>query len=80
MESLALMVFILFCAVLLCGPAAVLLAYYRRHVLALLFGGAALMLGFYWFGTVVTAAKWLGAGAALLGLWALLKATGDIFS
>lgn len=79
MESLALLVFVIFSAVFLCGPIAVLLAYNKWHILSLFVGGVAIWLGVYWFATVFTWAKYLGVVSALLGLWALLKATGDMF-
>lgn len=79
MESLALLVFVIFCAVFLCGPIAVTLAYCKLPILALLVGGLAVFLGVYWFGTVFTWAKYLGMLSAGLGLWALLKAAGDLF-
>lgn len=79
MESLAFMVFFIFCAVFLCGPIAVALAYGKWTIPALIVGGLAIWLGVYWFATVFTWAKYLGVVSALLGLWALLKATGDMF-
>lgn len=79
MESLALLVFVIFCAVFLCGPIAVALAYSKWHILSLLVGGLAIWLGVYWFATVFTWAKYLGVVSALLGLWALLKTTGDMY-
>lgn len=79
MESLALLVFVIFSAVFLCGPIAVGMAYLKWTLPALLIGGLAIWLGVYWFATVYTAAKYLGVVSALLGLWALLKATGDMF-
>lgn len=79
MESLAFLVFIIFCAVFLCGPFAVILAYLKWTIPALIVGGLAILLGAYWFGTIYTWFKYLGVVSALLGLWALLKATGDMF-
>lgn len=79
MESLALLVFVIFCAVFLCGPIAVLLAYLKWTLLALIVGGLAIWLGVYWFATVYTWAKYLGVVSAGLGLWALFKATRDMF-
>lgn len=79
MESLARLVFFVVIAVFLCGPLAVGLAYFKWSIPALLVGGLAIWLGIYWFATVFTAAKYLGVVSALLGLWALLKTTGDMF-
>lgn len=79
MESLALLVFVIFSAVFLCGPIAVGLAYLKWTLPALLVGGLAIWLGVYWFATVYTWFKYLGIVSALLGLWALLKASGDVF-
>lgn len=79
MESLALLVFVIFCAVFLCGPIAVTLAYFKWRILSLIVGGLAIWLGVYWFATVFTWAKYLGVVSALLGLWALLKTTGDMY-
>lgn len=79
MESLALLVFVIFSAVFLCGPIAVGLAYLKWTIPALLVGGLAIWLGVYWFATVYTWFKYLGIVSALLGLWALLKASGDVF-
>lgn len=79
MESLGVLVFVIFCAVFLCGPIAVGLAYLKWTIPALIVGGLAIWLGVYWFATVFTWAKYLGVVSSLLGLWALLKATGDMF-
>ena len=79
MESLAFLVFVIFSAVFLCGPIAVLLAYLKWPILALIVGGTAIWLGVYWFATVYTWAKYLGVVSAGLGLWALFKATRDMF-
>lgn len=79
MESLALLVFVIFCAVFLCGPIAVGLAYFKWRILSLIVGGLAIWLGVYWFATVFTWAKYLGVVSALLGLWALLKTTREMF-
>lgn len=79
MESLALLAFVIFSAVFLCGPIAVGLAYLKWTLPALLVGGLAIWLGVYWFATVYTWFKYLGIVSALLGLWALLKASGDVF-
>lgn len=79
MESLAFMVFVIFSAVFLCGPIAVGLAYMKWAIPALIVGGLAIWLGVYWFATVFTWAKYLGVVSSLLGLWALLKTTGDMY-
>ena len=79
MESLALLAFVIFSTVFLCGPIAIGLAYLKWTIPALLVGGLAIWLGIYWFATIFTWFKYLGIASALLGLWALLKASGDIF-
>ncbi len=78
MESLGLLVFVLFCGVFLCGPFALGCAYLRWNWLAVLIGCVALMLGIFWFATVFTWFKWLGVISAFMGFLALLKATGDM--
>lgn len=79
MESLALLVAGLFCAVLLCGPAAYTLAVLRFYILAIIVAGMAIWLGVYWFATVYTWAKYLGILSAGLGVLALLKVTDKLF-
>ena len=79
MESLALLVFVLFCAVFLCGPIAYLLAWWRFNILAILVAGMAIWLGIYWFATIFTWAKYLGLLSSILGLLALLKVTDNFY-
>lgn len=79
MESLARIVALIFCAVFLCGPIAVGLAYLKWSIPALLVGGLAILLGAHWFATVSTSIRYLGVLSIGLGLWALLKATGEMF-
>lgn len=71
MESLALLVFIIFSAVFLCGPLAIALAVQHRGVLAVLLAGVAIWLGIYWYVTVYTWAKYLGVLSAGCGLYAM---------
>lgn len=78
MESLGVLVFVLFCAMFLCGPIALGLAYARWNWLAIFIGCVAIMLGIQWFAGVYTWFKWLGVISAFMGLLALLKATGDM--
>jgi len=79
MESLALLVFGLFCAVFLCGPIAYVLAWRHFNILAILVAGMAIWLGIYWFATIFTWAKYLGLLSAILGLLALLKVTDNFY-
>jgi hypothetical protein len=78
MESLGILIIVLFCALFLCGPFALILAHYKFRILALLVGCLAIWLGIFWFATIFTAAKWLGIISALCGLFALLKVAGDL--
>jgi hypothetical protein len=77
-ESLAFLVFVMICAVLLCGPVALGLAYARWNVLAVLVAAGACWLGIYFFVTVYTAFKYLGLVSAGAGLWAMYKAARNI--
>jgi hypothetical protein len=78
MESLAFMVFLIVCAVLLCGPIAALCAINRWHVLAVVIGALSCWLGIYFFVTVYTSFKYLGLVSAGLGLWAMYKTARNI--
>lgn len=71
MESLAFLVFILFCALILDGPLAILFANQRWHILAILAGAIACWLGIFWFVTVYTWFKYLGLVSAACGLYAM---------
>jgi len=73
MESLALLVFFIVCAVMLCGPFAVFFAVQRWNLLAVFVGALACWLGIYFFATVYTSFKYLGLVSAGLGLWAMYK-------
>jgi len=79
MESLALLVFGIFCAAFLCGPIALGLAYGKFNVLAAIAAIIAIWLGIYWFATIYTWAKYLGVLSALCGLLALLKVAGNFY-
>lgn len=72
-DVLALSAFMLVSAVYLCGPIALILAWNRWHLLAVLLGAASCWLGIYFFVTVYTAFKYLGLVSAGLGLWAMYK-------
>ena len=74
MESLALLVFVLFCAVFLCGPLALMLAVSRWSLIAVIVAAFACWLGIYWFLTVYTWARYLGLLSAGCGLYALYYA------
>jgi hypothetical protein len=78
MESLALLVFLIVCAAILCGPIAAVCAVNRLHVLAVMIGAVACWLGVYFFVTVYTAFKYLGLVSAALGLWAMYKTARNI--
>lgn len=71
MESLAFLVFCLFVAVNLCGPGALLAAYLHYDVLAAITGGFAVLLGWQWFSTVYTWARYLGLLSLLMGVTAI---------
>jgi len=73
MESLAFLVFLVVCAVILCGPVALLLAFTRWNILAVIVGACACWLGIHFFVTVYTSMKYLGLISAGLGLWAMYK-------
>lgn len=79
MESLALLVFGIFCVVFLCGPLALGLAYGKFNILAAIVALIAIWLGIHWFATVYTWAKYLGILPALFGLIALLKVAGNFY-
>jgi hypothetical protein len=79
MESLALLVFALFCAVLLGSPLAYLLAVLKRNWLAAFLAGLSIGLGMYWFAVVVTPAKYLGVVSGCIGLLALLKVASNYY-
>jgi len=78
MESLALLVFFLVCAVFLCGPVAAIAAANKFNVLAVIIGALACWLGIYFFVTVYTSFKYLGLVSAGLGLWAMYKTARNI--
>lgn len=78
MESLAFMVFVIFCAVFLCGPIAIGLAYNKLNILAVIIAAFSCWLGIYWFITVYTWAKYLGLISAGLGLYAMYIAAHNI--
>lgn len=71
MESLALVVFVIFCAVFLCGPVAVLLAVNKWSLLAVIVAAVACWLGIYWYLTVYTLFKHLGLVSVACGLYAM---------
>jgi hypothetical protein len=78
MESLAFMVFLIVCAVLLCGPIAAIFAVKKWSIAAVLVGACACWLGIYFFVTVYTSFKYLGLVSAGLGLWAMYKTARNI--
>lgn len=73
MESLALMVFIIWCCVFLCGPAAALCDYFNRPIAASLLALAAIWLGVFWFAHVFTWPRYLGLFSAAIGLYVVWR-------
>ena len=73
MESLALMVFVLWCLVFLSGPLAVLADYYDRQLLAGLLATSSIWLGIFWFVHTYTWAKYLGLFSAAMGLYVVWR-------
>lgn len=73
MESLALMVFFIWCAVFLCGPLGVLADYFNRPLLAGIFATSAIWLGVFWFVHTYTWPKYLGLFSAGMGLYVVWR-------
>lgn len=71
MESLAMMVALIFLAVLTTGPAAAWLAMRHYKLASLFVSAAALMVGIHWFIAVPTFMRFIGLGTALLGVFAI---------
>ena len=71
MESLAFLVVCLVVAMNLCGPGALVAAHYRYDVIAAFIGGLAVLLGWQWFTTVYTWARYLGLVSLGMGLVAI---------
>ena len=71
MESLAFLVVCLVVAVNLCGPGALVAAYYGYDVLAAIVGSFAVLLGWQWYSTVYTWARYLGLLSLVMGLAAI---------
>ena len=72
MESLAFLVFVLFSALFLCGPVAIVLLYFKQLILASLLALISIWLGIFWFVHVYTWFRVLGlisAGCGLYVLW-----------
>lgn len=78
MESLAFTVFLIVCALYLCGPLAVICAHLRWNIAAVLIGAAACWLGLFWLVTVYTWFKYMGLVSAGLGLYAMYKAARNL--
>jgi hypothetical protein len=75
-ESLAFLVVCLVVVTNLCGPGALLAAYYGYDVLAAVIGGLAIMLGWQWYSTVYTWARYLGLLSLAMGagaIWLVFK-------
>ena len=78
MESLAFLVFVIFSAVFLCGPAAIVLSVNKLNILGIILAAISCWLGIYWFVTVYTWAKYLGLFSAACGLYAMYLAARNI--
>lgn len=78
MESLAFMVFLIVCAVYLCGPIAALCAVKKWSIAAILLGAVACWLGIYFFVTVYTWFRFIGLASVGFGLWAMYKSARNI--
>ena len=73
MESLALLVFVLWCCVFLSGPAAVVLDYLNKPILAGLLATSAIWLGLFWCVHVYTWARYLGLFSAAMGVYVIWR-------
>jgi hypothetical protein len=77
-DVLAISVFLLFCGLFLNGPIAIILAYARWNIVAVLIGACSCWLGIFWFVTVYTGWKYLGLLSAACGLYAMYKTARNI--
>jgi len=73
MESLAVMVFVLWCCVFLCGPLAVLFNYLNRPLISAILALASIWLGIFWFAHVFTWPRYLGLFSAAMGLYVVWR-------
>lgn len=71
MYDLALIVGMLFLAVLVSGPLSVWLAVRDYSVASLFAAATALMFGIHWFINVATSVRFFGLATALLGVYAI---------
>lgn len=71
MKDLAIIVGLMFLAVLTTGPLAIWLAVQHHEFASLFVAAAALMFGIHWFINVSTAIRFLGLLTALLGVFAI---------
>lgn len=71
MESLAFLVFILWCAVFLCGPLSLVFHYLHLPILAALTALISIWLGIFWCVHVYTWWRYLGLVSVLCGLYVL---------
>lgn len=71
MYDLAIIVGLMFLAMLITGPLSVWLAVQRYELGSLFVAAAALMFGIHWFISVPTAVRFVGLVAALLGVYAI---------
>lgn len=67
MESLALLVALLFLVVLSAGPAALGFLYFDQPLFAAVFGLVAISSGWHWFSNTTTTVRYVGALSLLLG-------------
>jgi len=73
MASLALMVVIMFLAMILCGPIALLFSFFGFYILATSFGIFSILFGFYWCCFAPFPVSLMGGLSAILGIIAINK-------
>lgn len=73
MESLAFAVFIIWSAVFLSGPLAILADYLERPLLSALLATASIWLGIFWFSHTYTAARYMGLLSAGMGVYVVWR-------
>ena len=74
MESLTLLVSLIFLSVLLSGPLAITLLLAGYPYVGGTLGAIAAMVGIWWACTVSTSIGWVGLLSSALGLWSVLQA------
>jgi hypothetical protein len=73
MESLAIMVFVIWCLLFLCGPMSLWFHHAKLPILAAITALAAIWLGIFWFAHVYTWARYLGLVSAGCGLYVVWR-------